>query len=103
MHLQRKCTCYHQFRKFNNSELLSVNNWLDANKLTLNALNSIALIFPPKTRQQATNLKITIDSCKAFAVNSVKYFRVFLYNKLIFGSLITYVLSKLSLFNCNKI
>ena len=32
-----------------NSELLSANNWLNANKLILNALKSKVLIIPPKT------------------------------------------------------
>ena len=33
-----------------NSKLLRVNNWLNANKLILNALKSKGLIIPPKTR-----------------------------------------------------
>ena len=56
-----------------NSELLRVNNWINANKLILNTLRSKALTIPPKTRQQAPNLEITIDSCQISVVESVKY------------------------------
>ena len=79
-----------------NSELLRVNNWLNANKLILNALKSKALIIPAKTRQQAPNLEITIDSCQIFVVESVKYLGIYLDNKLTFGPYIAYLQSKLS-------
>ena len=79
-----------------NSKLLSINNWLNANKLILNALKSKALIIPPKTRQQAPNLKITIDSCKISVVESVKYLGIYLDNKLTFGPHISFLQSKLS-------
>ena len=79
-----------------NSELLRVNNWLNANKLILNALKSKALIIPPITRQQAPNLKITIDSCQISVVQSVKYLGIYLDNKLTFGPHISYLQSKLS-------
>ena len=79
-----------------NLEVLSVNNWLNANKLILNALRSRALIIPPKTRQQVPNLKITYDSCEISAVDSVKYFGVYLDNKLTFGTHISHLQSKLS-------
>ena len=79
-----------------NSELLRVNNWLKANKLILNALKSKALIILPKTRQQAPNLEITIDSCQISVVESVKYLGIYLDNKLTFGPYIAYLQSKLS-------
>ena len=79
-----------------NSELLRVNNWQNANKLILNALKSKALIIPPKTRQQAPNLEITIDSCQISVVESVKYLGICLNNKLTFGPHISYLQSKLS-------
>ena len=63
-----------------NSELLRVNNWLNANKLILNALKSKALLIPPKTRLQAPNLEITIDSCQISVVESVKYLGIYLDN-----------------------
>ena len=75
---------------------LRVNDWLNANKLILNALKSKALIIPPKTRQQAPNLEITIDSCQIFVVESVKYLGIYLDNKLTFGPHISYSQSKLS-------
>ena len=78
-----------------NSKLLSVNNWLNAHKLILNALKSKALIIPPHTRLQAPNLKITIDFCQISVVESVKYLGIYLDNKLIFGPHISYLQSKL--------
>ena len=69
-----------------NSELLRVNNRLNANKLILNALKFKALIILPKTRKQAPNLEITIESCQIFVVESVKYLGIYLDNKLTFGS-----------------
>ena len=57
-----------------NTELLSVNNWPNANELIQNALKSKALIIHPKTRQQGPNLNITIDSCQISVVES-KIFR----------------------------
>ena len=77
------------------SELLNVNNWLNANKLILNALKSKALIIPPKTRQQAPNLRI-IDSCQISVVESVNYLVVYLNNKLTFGPNISYLQSQFS-------
>ena len=53
-----------------NSELQSINNWLNANKLILNALKSRALIILPKTRQQTPNLKIIINSSEITLVDS---------------------------------
>ena len=79
-----------------NSKLLSLNNWLNANKLIMTAIKSKALKIPPKTRQQAPNLKITIDSCQISAVESVKYLGIYLDNKLTFGPHISYLQSKLS-------
>ena len=79
-----------------NSELLRVNNWLNANKLILNALKSKALIIPPKTRQHAPNLKITIDSGQISVVESVKYLGIYLDNKLTFGPHISHLEPKLS-------
>ena len=79
-----------------NSELLRVNNWLNANKLILNALKCKALIIPPKTRQQAPNVEITLDSCQIFVVESVKFLGIYLDNKLTFGPHISYLQSKLS-------
>ena len=80
-----------------NSKLLRVNNWLNANKLILNALKSKALLIPPKTRQQAPNLKITIDSCQISVVyESVKYLGIYLDNKLTFGPYISYLQSQIS-------
>ena len=78
------------------SQLLRVNNWLNANKLIPNALKSKALIIPPKTRQHAPNLEITIDSCQISVVESVKYLGIYLDNKLTFGPHISYLQSKLS-------
>ena len=79
-----------------NSELPRVNNWLNANKLILNALKSKALIIPPKTREQVSNLEITTDSSQIFVVKSVKYLGIYLGNKLTFGPHISYLQSKLS-------
>ena len=79
-----------------NLELLRLNSWLNANQLILNALKSKALIIPPKTRQQAPNLEITIDSCQISVVESVKYLGIYLDNKLTFGPHISYLQSKLS-------
>ena len=67
-----------------------------SDKLILNALKSKALIIPPKTRQEAPNLEITIDSCQIFVVESVKYLGIYLDNKLTFGPHIFYLQSKLS-------
>ena len=86
---------YIQFGTFNKLELLSLNNWLNANKLIMTAIKSKALKIPPKTRQ-APNLKITIDSCQISAVESVKYLGIYLDNKLTFGPHISYLQSKLS-------
>ena len=88
-----------------NLELLSVNNWLNANKLILNALKSRALIIPPKTRQQAPNLTTTVDACVIFAVNFVKYLGIYLDidNKVTFSPHICYLQSKLFSFNWNNI
>ena len=78
-----------------NSELLSVNNWLNANELILNALKSRASIIPIKTRQQAPNLKMTFDSCDNLVVDSVKYLCVYLNYKLPFAPHISHLQSKL--------
>ena len=63
-----------------NSELLSINNWLNAKKLILNALKSKALIIPPKTGQPVPNLKLTIDSREISIVDSVSYLTFYLDN-----------------------
>ena len=61
-----------------NSELLSVNNRLNANKLILHALKTKALTLPANT----LNLKITIDSFELSVVDSVKYLGFYGDNKL---------------------
>ena len=62
----------------------------------LNALKSRDLIIPPKTRQQAPNLKISIDSCEISVVDFVKYIGIYLDNKLSFGPYISHQQSRLS-------
>ena len=78
-----------------NLELLSINYWLNANILTLNALKSRVLILSTKTRQQTPNLKITIDSYEISVLNE-NYLDVYHNNKLAFGPHISYMQSKVS-------
>ena len=92
MHL-RKCRYYITYLEY---LILSVNNWLNAIKLILNALKAKAIIIPPKTRQQAPNIKIIIDCCEICVVDFVRYFGIYLDNKLTFDSRTSYLQSKLS-------
>ena len=71
--------------------------WLHANKLILNALTSRALtISKKKNRQQAQNLRITIDSCEISVVDFFKHFGIYLDNKVTYRPHISYLHSKLS-------
>ena len=97
MHL-RKCRyyCKSNLELLINSELLSVNNWLNANKVILNALKSKALIIPPKSTTTSSKSRITIDSYQIFVVEFVNYLDIYFDNKLTFGPHFSYLQSKLS-------
>ena len=79
-----------------NHEFNGVSNWMIANKLTLNANKSQALIISPKLRSPSVNLNLRCPAGQIKIVNKAKYLGVILDNKLNFHEHAKYVEAKLA-------
>ena len=77
-----------------NIELNSINNWVNANKLTLNTDKTEFLITSNRT--VASNINIEFQSASIVPSNSCKYLGVMIDNKLCFRDHIHFVISKIS-------
>ena len=79
-----------------NTELISLNNWFKANKLSLNTKNYFFLIFHRSKIKSNSIGNIIVDSSKLIKVDYVKYLVVIINHKLNWIEHIAYVKSKIS-------
>ena len=79
-----------------NTELISLNNWFKANKLSLNTKKSFFMIFHRSRIKPNVINKVVIDNHVLTQVNSAKYLGVIIDHKLNWIEHISYVKSKMS-------
>ena len=79
-----------------NTELISLNNWFKANKLSLNTKKSCFMIFHRSRIKPNVINKVVIDNHELTQVNSAKYLGVIIDHKLNWIEHISYVKSKMS-------
>ena len=79
-----------------NTELISLNNWFKANKLSLNTKKSFFMIFHRSRIKPNVINKVVIDNHELTQVNSAKYLGVIIDHKLNWIEHILYVKSKMS-------
>ena len=79
-----------------NTELISLNNWFKANKLSLNTKKSFFMIFHRSRIKANVINKVVIDNHELTQVNSAKYLGVIIDHKLNWIEHISYVKSKMS-------
>ena len=79
-----------------NTELISLNNWFKANKLSLNTKKSFFMIFHRSRIKPNVINKVVIDNHELTQVNSAKYLGVIIDHKLNWIEHISYVKSKMS-------
>ena len=79
-----------------NTELISLNNWFKANKLSLNTKKIIFMIFHRSRIKPNVINKVFIDNHELTQVNSAKYLGVIIDHKLNWIEHISYVKSKMS-------
>ena len=78
-----------------NTELISLNNWFKANKLSLNTKKSFMIFHRSRIKPNVIN-KVVIDKHELTQVNSVKYLGVIINHKLNWIEHISYIKSKMS-------
>ena len=59
-----------------NADLKHLANWLNANKISLNAKKTEMVIFKPKNKKFEGDLKIKLCGKRLYATESVKYLGV---------------------------
>ena len=79
-----------------NTELISLNNWFKANKLSLNTKNHFFMIFHRSRIKPNVINKVVIDDHQLTQVNSAKYLGVIIDHKLNWIEHRSYVKSKMS-------
>ena len=79
-----------------NTELISLNNWFKANKLSLNKKKSFFMIFHRSRIKPNVINRVVIDNHQLTQVNSAKYLGVIIDHKLNWIEHISYVKSKMS-------
>ena len=79
-----------------NTELISLNNWFKANKLSLNTKQSFFMIFHRSRIKPNVINRVVIDNHQLTQVNSAKYLGVIIDHKLNWIEHISYVKSKMS-------
>ena len=79
-----------------NTELISLNNWFKANKLSLNTKKSFFMIFHRSRIKTNSIGTILLDSAKLIKVDYVKYLGVIIDHKLNWIEHIAYVKNKIS-------
>ena len=79
-----------------NIELISLNNWFKADKLSLNTKKSFFMIFHPSRIKPNVINKVVIDNHELTEANSTKYLGVIIDHKLNWIEHIAYVKSKIS-------
>ena len=79
-----------------NTELISLNNWFKANKLSLNTKKSFFMIFYRSRIKPNVINRVVIDNHQLTQVNSAKYLGVIIDHKLNWIEHISYVKSKMS-------
>ena len=82
--------------KMLNDELISLNNWFKANKLSLNTKKSFFIIFHRSRIKENVSNKVVIDNKELIKVESAKYLGVIIDRKLNWIDHITYVKNKIS-------
>ena len=82
--------------KMLNDELISLNNWFKANKLSLNTKKSFFMIFHRSRIKDNVSNKVVIDNKELIKVESAKYLGVIIDRKLNWIDHITYVKNKIS-------
>ena len=56
-----------------NSDLKNVTNWLNANKISLNASKAVLILFKPKMKKLDFDLKLRLNGKRIYPTKSVKY------------------------------
>ena len=79
-----------------NIELLSIVEWLKANRLSLNIDKTKYMVFLPKKLKRQSNLTINLSGQAIEEVSKIKFLGVILDNKLNFKEHISFVCKKLS-------
>ena len=64
-----------------NSEIEIANLWMKANKLTINAAKSSALVITPGTKTASQKTKISCDGLPIAVNSNVKYLRLWIVTK----------------------
>ena len=77
--------------KMLNDELIALNNWFKANKLSLNTKKIFFMIFHRSRIKQNVNNKVVIDNKELIKVESAKYLGVIIDRKLNWINHITHV------------
>ena len=80
-----------------NYELAKINGWIVANKLTLNAAKSSAIIIKPKLHSPPVEMNLSCVAGSINVVSSAKYLGVFIDDKLNFQEHIKHLEKKVSL------
>jgi hypothetical protein len=79
-----------------NNELMSVVEWLKANRLSLNIDKTKYMLFMPKRKKVSHNIVIRLSGLAIEEVTNIKFLGVVLDNKLNFSDHISYVCKKVS-------
>ena len=79
-----------------NEGLISVSNWLTANKLSLNVSKSNMLMFKPPNTTTSSNTKVSLNGTEIKQESVVKYLGIRIDNKLSWYDHISYVHTKIS-------
>ena len=78
-----------------NSELISIHNWLIANKLVLNIEKSNVVIFHPPQKKLSYNINVSINNKSIEIVRNTKYLGVFIDSNLNWKDQVTYLAKKI--------
>jgi len=67
-----------------NQEIKKANDWMNANKLTINAVKTHAMVFSPNINNSIENISLSCNECPITMQKTVKYIRFTIDNKLDF-------------------
>jgi hypothetical protein len=79
-----------------NTELSSLTDWLNANKLSLNVSKTHYMLFSPPRSKVSHNIKLYMNNTEIHSVNQTKFLGVMLDYKLSWKPHVKYISSKLS-------
>ena len=91
-----KANTSNELKYFVNYELEKINDWIVANKLTLNAAKSSAIIIKPKLHSPPVEMNLSCAAGSIKVVSCAKYLGVFIDDKLNFQERIKHLETKVS-------